>query len=842
MSHYSFKTNSNSIPSDISPSDTQEYTSRLQALKKEFMQNHKENQKIASIDKLEGFEFCYLKPKNRYQQPKVVKKGLKTSASKTKHHNRKTGAPIPSMPVHENPKAWTDAILHDDEDVLHRLMGPTVSVQDYLPQQLVVKRDRPVRLGRIKALAFAEAALGIQKDILLDETVTLEGGTVVGLYYLVMLTVLHDLLKAMRNEITIFEDVTPFYNYVRNFLTPRKCDQYSYDWTNVPDMSTLLNDGVGFKLPEPGFDTVSLAWLTGTFNALGQAELVNTIPVLSVLDLETSGVQATTKLWKRILQQSEGSIDLIEPFEDPRSCHSAAAFAIPRDIGTDDYNGYLTMMSEVSIPESHYFMSAVRLVDRGDPSVVDVRGKFIYRTYSGSASYNWRLMNQDVSSRTFIPKPRQVPLTAYLLQALTILLQSDLVDKDVETKDAVSQPSDSFLSNVTCGDFLVSIISFVLKRYAMNNFLMLGTDSINKDVFKIGVGMQYIIDYGGVINGLMPLFMTEGMASLNLKPVKVAPRKYELMIPYIVMTGTKTHADPTGNSDLADPNSVVSLLSTMYTFVDPNMSTYQFNGGLGGNQIKTFDISVPNTSFLFGPSINDAILQINLLMGRIQGNADTGVALGNIHTEPYTLADYSYFCTPFDSTTDWDDATQSRAVALTSVIPIDPNYISDELTRILPVVYGTDNEAYVAMTGETTSLKLDINFAKQLIVSAAANVHEVAGIGNETAIADRSIVARGGGGGVMDFLKKAGKAAVPVISLLLGQLGDAYAPGSGALIRQIGSSVTGLIDASEPPSQFVRGIMKQGYKHPHAVIFRPLSSIATRGSSRYHVTHRPDYY
>lgn len=843
MTHYSHKTNSNATPQKGSVSDTDEFTSRLEALKKEFGRNFEENSKIPTIDALEGFEFCKLDKTKRYQQPKVVKQGLKTSQSKTRHHNRSTGEAIPTMPVHKNTKAWVDAMLNDDEDVLHRLMGPTVSVQDYLPQQLVVERDRPLNFNRLLNIAFSESCLGVQKDILLDETVELEGGQVVGFYYLVMVTICYDILRALRNEITIFEEVTPFYNFVRNFLTPRKCDQYSYDWINVPEIEDLLAAGIPFKLPEPGFDTVSLAWLTGGVNSLGQAILANVIPVLTVHDLETYGIPSVSKLWKRILQQSEGEIDLIEPFEDPRSCNSAAAFAIPRDIGTDDYNGYLTVMSEVSIPESHYFMSSLRLVDRNDPSVKEVRGKHLYRIYSGSVIFNWRLLNQDCSSRTFIPKPRQVSLSSYLLQALSILLQSDIVQFDVETAEAVVQPSESYLSTITPGDFLVSVISMVLKRYSINNFLMLGTDSVNKNTYKLGVGMQYIIDYGGVINGLLPLFITEGMASLNLKPIKVGVRKYELMVPYIIMTGTKTHADPTGNNDLYDPNSVVSLLSQMYNFVNPSMSTYQFNDGLvAGNLIKVFDIAVADTAFLFGPSINDSILNHNLLMGRIQGNADIGVALGNIHEEPYTLADYTYFCTPFDPNTPWDDSAATRANALTSVIPFDPNYISDQLTRILPVVFGTSNEAYIAMTGETTSIKLDIDYTKQIVTSASTNVHRVAGIGTETGIADRSIVARGGGGGVMDFLKKAGKAAIPVISLLLGQLGDSYAPGSGALIRSLGTTVTGLIDSAEPPSSFTRAIMKQGYKHPHAKIFRPLSSVSARGSSRYHVTSKPTYF
>jgi hypothetical protein len=355
------------------------------------------------------------------------------------------------------------------------------------------------------------------------------------------------------------------------------------------------------------------------------------------------------------------------------------------------------------------------------------------------------------------------------------------------------------------------------------------------------VGTKFIIDYGGVINGTLPLFMTEGMASLVLKPIKTASKTYDIMVPYIVMTGTKTNADPMGNNDVVAPESVLSLVRTLYQTVP---STVDYDFGVNDNTYQTLDLTLDHTSYLYGPVVNDSIMNFNLVVGRCQGNFDVGVALGNIHEEPYTLADYTYGCSMFDISDPWDDAAQQQVSSISSVIPFDPNYISDQLTRILPVVFGNNLDSYIAMTGETTSLKLDINYAKQIAISAAANVHRVAGIGNETSIADRSIVARGGGGGVMDFLKKAGKIAVPAISLLLSGVADSYAPGSGSLIRSMGDSVTGLFDqVPHNPSPFVRGLLKRGYESPYATILRPVSSVSSQSNNTlYHVTKKPVYF
>jgi hypothetical protein len=842
MKNYSTKENSthSDLPKELV--DHEIYGKRLRSLFQEFSSNAVSNAQLRK-DMNDGFvQYKSVKspPKRTAFIDSEIKKTKKKTQQFIKSKGAANGGAVPTFDFGRNPSEWHSAMLNEDRDIVNRVLGAPTQVQEYMPQQLIVERLRPINVESLKTVAFAEACLAVQKGILLEEKVSLPEGGEVGIHYIAMVTILYDLLRALDNNYTLFSEVTPFYNAFRQSITPRVVKAYSYSWTGVPTIQSLLTPGIPFELDEPGPNHVSLAWLNGTFNSYGQGVLVNTPPVITVNALETVGVEAVTRLWKRVLQQTEGNIVLSEPYMIGRFTTTAAAFALSVDDGVSDYSGYLVYQTEVPIPEHMAWLAALKLVDTNNSSVSSIRAKYIGETYAGTAGYNYRLLNQDFSTKIFNIKPRQVPLSLYLGQVLTMLIQADVVRYDLGTAGVVVQPDDSLLMRLTSGDFLMAIASFVLKRYAMNNFIMLGTDSVNLKTHKLGVGTQFIIDYGAVINGALPLFVTEGMASLIMKPIKTGNRRYDVLVPYIVMTGNKTHADPLNNYDNAEPDSVMELFKALY----PNLSpTSDYGFSQVGNAYNVFNIAPNDVAYLYGEAVNTAISNFNLVMDVAQGNFDIGMSLGNIHEEPYTLADYSYWCSPFDPSTPWDDSYTCQIFGMLSIMAFDPNSVSDQLTRIIPVIFGTEVDTYVSMTGESVSLRLDIPLYTQIGVNACAGVHAIAGMGNETSLADRSVTYRGGGGGIMDFLKQSGKVAIPAISALLSGVANAYLPGSGGVIRGIGDGLAGLLrDVPHIEDSFVRGLSKKGYEKPYATIFRPISSVRTTGSSMVHITKKVDYY
>jgi hypothetical protein len=818
-----------------------EFESRLSKLCKEFSFNGQSN---ASYHEDPQFGFSPVKTKRSRKTTikgnKAVK-ALNTHSAKVKNfqlHGNKNGV-APSFNFEAHSGQLADALVtHDSSSVLNRAFGYDLGPQSYIPQSLVVEAERPLDYRRLIVAAYTDSVLAVQKGIFPRVTVTVSSGEV-GIHYLAAVTLFYDMIRACNNERSMFEKGSPFYNYARSFITPRKVGTYNYNWSGVPDIEALLAAGIPFELEESGPNHTSLAWFTGTQDIYGRDELVNTIPVLTVDDLMIKGVESVTRIWIETFNRTEKGINLVEIGDHSTATKSAAAFVVSRDLGPASYNGYLTITCEVPVPEHEWFMSALSLVDRSAYTEEYPRGPFVRQIYIGSALYNWRTLNQDLSRKVFTVRPRQIPMTSFMIQMVGMLIQADVLNFDLDTGGVITQPETSIIKKLSAGDFIMALFSFILKRYSIPNFLMLGTESINKFTHKIGVGTQFTVDYGSVINGVLPTHVTECLASLGLKVIKTGGNKYDLVIPYIVMTGTKTNADPFNNTDLANPLSVVEAFNQIY----PNatfLAGYEFNNV---NPLVNLDITQNHVSFFSGDRVNLAINNFNVAIDAMQGNFDIGVTLANVHTEPYTLADYTLVCTPFNVTDPWDDAILSTATELTSVIPFDPNRISDQLTRILPVVFGDNVDTYIAMTGESASLRLAIPVGLQLISSATAGVHLVAGIGFETSIRDRVITGRGEGGGMTDFLKSAGRMAIPAISQLLGGVANSYLPGSGGIITGLGDGVVNMLGAARAPHhKLVEEMIRRGHTNPYARALRPITQKTGINDTAYHITRTQKYY
>jgi hypothetical protein len=385
----------------------------------------------------------------------------------------------------------------------------------------------------------------------------------------------------------------------------------------------------------------------------------------------------------------------------------------------------------------------------------------------------------------------------------------------------------------------MAVTSFILKKFAMSNWLMLGTDSVNEGVYKLGASTNWIIDYGSILNGVLPMAITEGLAALSLKTIKTGEGmkakgslkgkggkkqgyvEYDLIIPHIIMSAEKINSDPLMNNANMDPLSVVHLMQTMYpdaTIPSYNLAKY--------NPLWTFSITDPSLAYLYGDKVNAAVVNFNELIASNQGYFDLGITLANIEDEPYTLADYSFFCTQYVVSPDNFDTTANVTItAMGSVKAFDPDKVSDQLTRILPVVFGDNYEVYIVMTGEHISLKLNSLLATQIITNAAINVHPIAGWGAENSISDHAVAARHEGGGVIDFFKQIGKTAIPVLGPMLSSVADHYLPGSGGVVKGLGDFLTNRMNAGEKGySATFHRMMGQGWKDPYNPVFRPVTN------------------
>jgi len=189
----------------------------------------------------------------------------------------------------------------------------------------------------------------------------------------------------------------------------------------------------------------------------------------------------------------------------------------------------------------------------------------------------------------------------------------------------------------------------------------------------------------------------------------------------------------------------------------------------------------------------------------------------------------------------WDLIVNTKVKSLGSCIPFDPNKVADQMSRILPVVWGADFSTYINQTGETISLQLDMNYGAQIVVNATQFVHKVAGRGSETSIMDFAITARGEGGGVMDWLKKVGRKAVPALSMVLSSVLDKKMPGVGSLINGLGDTVTNMLGHKES-SPLERKLIGSGHLNPYARIYRPVTDGIQQVSTIQHITRKQRYY
>jgi len=722
--------------------------------------------------------------------------------------------PHPKFNFNIGAPAWSDELLHGnpDPEVIKELLGTGVAAPTQaMPQQMVMDMRVPLAGDRLFNVAMQFPLMCLNEGIAVGETAVVQSGADVGVHYLMFLTQLMDLYAGTGGEISIFDTSSWVYWALRNSLSPREVKGFSYafDLTGIPTFEAALQSGIPFEMV--GQEYITLAWPTGVEDNFGRKVLTNTIPIITIEDLLKTGISVTTSMMSELSRRR--NVDVIENPMNAVDLKGAHAFAYVSDYGVNSYSPYCQIMSEVPLRANVLWIAELGL------GSVDIkrRGNYTYNGIIGPATMAYHALYETDRNAHYSVQPRQINLSSFLFSLVAQLIQCDITKFEIFTSGSITQPSESVLLEIGGGELINYVYSILIKRYATSAIIMAGTDPLNDGTIVLGAGYRHYIDYSNITTANFPMNLIEGMADLSTfaKKVSNGPNGkgfYKVYVPYLSMTGFQTRANPLENYNGGSDLSVVSILTTMYQ--NATSVSYNFASGF---LPPLLDMQTLDVAFFEGSGPTGSIRTISDVIGSLQGHMMISPGLANIHNPESTLLYYTYLNSNFDPQSDFDDSMLTTVKEISNRYPLDPNLVADQLTRILPVVFSeTDFLGYIGVTEEVKSIPVKTPYAENLL-SCIAYVHELNGLGYESAMSDRALVLQHKGGGFVDFFKQVGRTAVPLLSLLGSQIANSYLPGSGGIVKGIGSAVSGLLNEHNG----IKVMLKNSHKNPYAPLLRP---------------------
>jgi hypothetical protein len=509
-----------------------------------------------------------------------------------------------------------------------------------MPAVQTIDINVPVYQKALTKAAAVSSFIAMAMGIAVDETITLQDGSVVGTIWFYTATIAYDLYQAMAGSYSLFDSAPKWYWDLRCAVAPASRGGFAYNFY-VPDTFFGL-DGLypsGFPLVVDDENSNTLGWKTG--NTGGQDSLQVAIPPITVLDFADNGSYVANAIWTSMSNLSESTKIIPNPYGENPYTKSVAAFMayVPENALDTTNDRWSTFSSEVLINQWEEWVAFLGLAEFN----VGIDTEGINFTRTGKHCMKEYQYADYLGDRIVCGKYGKVP-TEYIRKkqislewiAGNIITQLVGADAFYNSKAGTNSINNvgwdmSVLYNLPISYINMALMA-VLRRWQLLNAAYF--DNPDSLAYSL-TGRKFYVGASGVIEmtsrmikeflaDMGPICQTSTIGSFKTVPVIVAYGNFAM--------------DPTNNGDGTVPfYDLTHLVNMMYQTATPAISyTTQMNyQGL----LAYIDITNTAIADFTGPQVPIAEQAITDAFAVLQGNLDCGAASANNNES--TLAYYT---------------------------------------------------------------------------------------------------------------------------------------------------------------------------------------------------------
>jgi hypothetical protein len=673
--------------------------------------------------------------------------------------------------------------------------GNVVNSAQMLPQVNIV--DIPVLLSidALTKLAYVWSLYAISMDVLPGEKIEVNS-QIIGMHYLMAVTIAYDLWNATKDNITIFSAAPLAYWELRQALAPKisRFRRLAYSYNFESPAKFFGADGMyptGFPLT---IDNISLSWPSNTSGALYAMNTV--VPNLTVENLYDSGPQVCQKIWGGLKKNRDG-YTMIEQPELTAFSQSTAAYCAAYDYSTEENQGWTLFSHELKLTGWEVWLSYLGLALVPLETTSKRRGPCTFTEYRGPGSYSHRvIIGHTGKQKKQVIRYKTVYLESFFSGVTGAVLVADTLLTQVNGGDAIVQSIKSRLLEISANQYTMGLTQGILKSFSATSWVGC-FNSVCDACIELAAGTT-LVPSQECLTMAIPNFYNEMRASLV---PKVNERQGWAYVTYpILVCAGKTTANVYENSAMGDAQDLVSLLAAIYPGLNSGGSTYTFKADVSGLPAY-FDPVDVTQSWVEGNALNDAVVSVSSIHNQIQGNLMMSTPMANYHTE-HTLAYYTAIMVEEPPIQGYSQFHRSIITNISNRVPFSANDVSHDLMNILPSTF-MSSETYQSIYSECSSL--DYSSAQtqvhNILMTVTGYAHEIAGEGTETQVAHLSFIGQHEGGGFVNFMKKIGQSLLPIATNVVSSLiggdsdGDTEPQGEESVKEELSSSLKKVKEA-----------------------------------------------
>lgn len=552
------------------------------------------------------------------------------------------------------------------------------------------------------------------------ETIDLLNGQPVGLYYLAALTLFYSLEEAALGRIPPIQMMSPQLAELLYEVAPinRKGKAYTPIFDN--DILSLIQSRPYHAYENPN---ISIAPHTGLILPSGLPQVANTIPSITLADINEQGPLAFEKVQRYFLGSENPKL---VPYTPGSGSSSGAMFAAYRDYNSNSpIRGVSQVVNEVSLPQRDYMWTSLAFFA---PS--ESREGWSTRTVQrGTHLAIVYLMTGKVFKKCITHMINLATINADVLANFIVAEVNSNVDFTMDDLAQAAPFDPGFLSQMTPGQLLNSVLAIASRRFWLSSASCAGTPMMARGVEVIGAGTHFITDFQ--VDTVMS-FQTcnEQLADLS----RFEDNTGVLHLPVLVMRGSKQAT----NYWFSGTESILENLRALYPQAGATSYNMKAPGTNGLPNILDID-TAQSVCWTLGPAIDVALRVFSSTASSLQGN--NAISVG----------------------TDGRDGTGSRSCFITHYISFPPNFdpsgvdttpiqnvqfilsrqrfngktISTQLNHLFPVMYEQYNPntgtsfrtslpAFQTLTYSTHAAAVDIDYYDMRASTCVASGHKLA--------------------------------------------------------------------------------------------------------------------
>jgi len=525
-----------------------------------------------------------------------------------------------------------EGVTKVDYGLKEKFLNPSVYsiVSPKMPSVQTIDVNIPIYQKALTKVAAISAFIAMSMGIAVDETITLQDGTVVGTLYFYAATIAYDLYQAMAGSYSLFDSAPRWYWDLRCALSPANRGGFAFNFY-VPD-TFFGPEGLyplGFPIIVDDDNSNSLGWKISTVGGLDELQLA--IPAMTVLDFADSGAYVANAVWTSMSNLSESTKVVPNPYEANPYCKSVAAFMAYVPEGTlDSINDrWSTFAIETPINQWEEWVGFLGLADFNN--AIDNNGNMYTRT--GKHTMKEYQYADYLGDRILCGKYGKVP-TEYIrkkqisLEWLAGFITTQLVGADAFYNEFAGTNSiqnaawpRSVLYNISMSYIVLALMAILRREQLIMAAYFDNPDSLAYALVgrKFYVGASSVTEITSraikeVLSDISPIVQTSSIGSFKTVPVIVSYGNFAM--------------DPTNDGSGSTPfYNLTGLVNMMYQTATPAIS--YVTGTNAESMFEYFDVTTMNIANFTGPGVAVGEQAITDAFSVLQGNLDCGIGSSN---------------------------------------------------------------------------------------------------------------------------------------------------------------------------------------------------------------------